>query len=122
MQTTAQRPMGITILAVLAIIGGALNVLAALGGFSAGLGSFLGILSLLILVLGIAQLAFGYGAWTLQPWAWTLGLAVEGAIILFDILLILAGASITSVLIGVVVAAAILYYLFTPEIKKAFGQ
>ena len=122
MQGTAQRPMGITILAVLAIIGGALNLIGSLGLLSLGFGSLLGIIAILILVLGVAQLAFGYGAWTLQPWAWMLGVAVEGAIIILNIVWIIAGAPITSVIISMIVAAAILYYLFTPEVKRAFGQ
>ncbi len=122
MQATAQRPMGITILAVLAIIGGALGVIGSLGLLSLGLGSLLGIIAILILLLSIAELAFGYGAWTLQPWAWKLGVGVEAAVIVLDIIYIIAGASIVSEIVSIAVAAAILYYLFTPDVRKAFGQ
>lgn len=122
MQGTAQRPMGITIIAVLAVIGGAINAFNGIQLIGLGIGSFIGILALLVLVLGVAELAFGYGAWTLQPWAWQLGVGVAGGLILLNILFIIAGAPITSVIISMIVAAALLYYLFTPEIKRAFGQ
>jgi hypothetical protein len=122
MQGAAQRPMGITILAVLAIIGGIFGIIGSLGLLSLGLGSFLGIVAILLLIIYIAELAFGYGAWTLQPWAWTLGVGIGGALIAMNVLYFFAGASIVSVIIGIIIAAAILYYLFTPEVRKAFGQ
>ena len=93
------RPMGITILAVLSAIGGVLSILGGLalvglGGFAAastgqaalfGLGTIFGVL---LLASGVAGLAFAYGAWTLQPWAWVLGVALQ------IISLVLAGFSI----------------------------
>jgi hypothetical protein len=122
MQGAAQRPMGITILAVLAIIGGIFGIIGSLGLLSLGFGSLLGIVVILLLILSIAELAFGYGAWTLQPWAWMLGVALEAASIVLNILYVIAGASIASVIVGIIIAAAILYYLFTPDVRKAFGQ
>ena len=78
----AARPTGITILAVLSAIGGVLGLLGGvallgLGGVAAGatgnaaffgLGALAGIITVAI---SIGQLAFAYGAWSLQPWAWT---------------------------------------------------
>jgi predicted PurR-regulated permease PerM len=51
-----------------------------------------------------------------------LGIGIEVASIVINILYVAAGASITSVIVGIIIAAAILYYLFTPEVRKAFGQ
>ena len=119
------RPTGITILAILAGIGG---VLGLLGGFVllfagtvvfGGLGAILGLAALAYAGLLIA---FAYGAWTLQPWAWPLGVA--GAIfgIVISVLYIVGGQSIASQALGIVVDGAILYYLNQPGIKSLFGR
>jgi len=119
------RPTGITILAILAGIGG---VLGLFGGFVllfagtvvfGGLGALLGIAALAYAGLLIA---FAYGAWTLQPWAWPLGVA--GAIfgIVISVLYIIGGQSIASQALGIVVDGAILYYLNQPGIKSLFGR
>jgi hypothetical protein len=122
---TATRPTGITILAVLAGIGG---VLGLFGGFVllfagtvvfGGLGAILGLAALAYAGLLIA---FAYGAWTLKPWAWPLGVA--GAIfgIVISVLYIIGGQSIGSQALGIVVDGAILYYLNQPGIKVLFGR
>lgn len=119
MQSTAQRPTGITILAVIA---GILGVLGLLGSFSY-LGSY-PVYGVISLVLSVAYIAFAYGAWSLQPWAWMIGVAIAGVGVLLQILylFLIPGYNIINVLIGVILPGIILYYLMTPEIKKAFGQ
>ena len=60
-------------------------------------------------------IAFAYGAWTLQPWAWALGVAVAIFGIVVAILqVILGGSSVFSQVISVVIDGAILYYLNQP--------
>ena len=135
MQQTAQRPMGVTILAVLAIIGGLLALLAACGLI--GLGSFAAasgvtgvglvgggaiILGILFLVVAVGELGFGIGAFTRQPWAWTAGVASQAGVIVINLLQIVLGGFSISPLISILIAAAIIYYLFTPEIKTYFGR
>lgn len=129
----AARPTGITILAVLSAIGGVLGILGGialigLGGVGAattgqaalfGLGALFGIV---VLALGIASLAFAYGAWTLQPWAWPLGVAIQVINIAFAVLAVVGGSDIASQIIGVAISAIILYYLMQPGIKAAFGR
>jgi hypothetical protein len=120
------RPTGITILAVLAGIGG---VFGLLGGFTV---LFLGgvVASAPVAVLGLAALAyaalliaFAYGAWTLKPWAWALGVAVAIFGIVVAILqVVLGGSSFFSQLISIVIDGAILYYLNQPSIKSLFGR
>jgi len=132
MSGSSARPMGITILAVLAAIGGVLGLLAAIalvgiggvvgaggGGFLAG---FIAIFGIIALVQSVLLLAFAYGAWTLKPWAWTLGVAAEVIGLALSVLFIVNGSSITSQLVGIVIGVAILYYLFTPAVKAAFGR
>jgi hypothetical protein len=119
MQTTSQRPMGITILAVLAAIGGLFGLFGAL----AILGAY-PIYGIISLILSAAYLAFAYGAWSLQPWAWMLGLGLAGLQILIQVLylFLIPGYSIVNVIIGAIIPAIIIYYLMTPDVKRAFGQ
>ena len=125
------RPTGITILAVLSAIGGVLSILGGLalvglGGFAAastgqaalfGLGTIFGVL---LLASGVAGLAFAYGAWTLQPWAWVLGVALQIISLVLAGFAIIGGQDIASQIIGIAIAAIILYYLFQPSIRSLF--
>jgi hypothetical protein len=129
--TASSRPTGITILAVLAAIGGVLGILggltvSVLGGFVAsvtgGLGGLITIIGLVALAVGIAELAVAYGFWTIKPWAWMLGIGISVANIVIAVLYVLAGYSITNEVISVVVAGVIIYYLWQPSIKAVFGQ
>lgn len=134
MQGTSARPTGITILAVLAAIFGVLGLLGSLavvglGGLGFGLvgaanaGIFFTLFGLAGLVLSIVELAFAYGAWTLKPWAWQLGLYASGANAALAVLnLVLGWSVITSAVISVAIAGVIIYYLMTPDVKRAFGK
>jgi len=119
------RPTGITILAILAGIGGVLGLLAGFAVLFAGTVLFGGIGAL----LGIAALAyaallvsFAFGAWTLKPWAWALGVAVAAFGIILSVVYILGGESIASQFVGIIIDGAILYYLNQPGIKAVFGR
>jgi hypothetical protein len=131
--TARTRPQGVTILAVLAAIGGVLGILAGvallgLGGLAAAgsgngiLGGSIAIFGLIAVVQSVLLLAFAYGAWMLKPWAWTLGVVAEVIGLILSVLFIVNGSSISSQVIGIVISVAILYYLFTPNVKAAFGR
>jgi hypothetical protein len=127
------RPTGVTILAVLAAIGGVFGILGGIAlvgllGFGAaatgqaglfGIGVVFGIL---FLALGIANLAFAFGAWTLQPWAWSLGIIIQATSIIIAVVSVIGGSDIGSQIIGVAIAAIILYYLMQPNIRAVFGK
>jgi hypothetical protein len=125
-----QRPTGITILAVLAAIGGVFALLAGLalvgmGGLAgtAGGGGFAAILGLLFLALGALELVLAYGFWTLKPWAWTLGIGLQVAGVVLNVLQFMNNtANAGSTVVSVVIAAAIIWYLYQPHIKAAFGR
>jgi uncharacterized membrane protein HdeD (DUF308 family) len=142
--TTTARPTGITILAILAAISGAFSILAGLG-YVAGaplipaaaigtvaadiagpLKAIATVIGIFWLVVGIAQLAFAYGAWTLKPWAWMLGLVIEGSSILLTFIVgVMAGdlaATLTASLIPLAVAILIIAYLLSASVKTAFGR
>ena len=108
-----QRPTGITILAVLAAIAGVLYILGGLALLTVGtvvsatyaLGGLAVIIGLIILVVGVLYIGLAYGFWSLKPWAWSLGVGLQ-----------VAG------IIGIVIAGAIVYYLYQPNVKAAFGR
>lgn len=122
---TATRPTGITILAVLAAVGGVLGLFAGFVLLFAGtvlfggLGALLGIATLAYAGLFIA---FAYGAWTLKPWAWPLGVAVSVFGIVLAVISIVGGGDIISNAVTIVLDGVILYYLNQPTIKSLFGR
>lgn len=128
----AARPMGLTVLAVLAAIGGVLSILAGIavvgiGGFAAastGTGAYFGlgaVAGIIILALGVLNLAFAYGAWTLKPWAWPLGVGLQVVSLIWAGLAAIGG-DVGGQILGIAISAVILYYLFQPNIKALFGR
>ena len=124
------RPTGITILAILAAIGGVFSILGGLtliglGGALAtgGLGGMAALVGFLVLILGVLYLVLAYGFWTLKPWAWLLGVGLQGASIVLTIIQLIGGTTnIVSAVISIAISAAILYYLYQPHVKAAFGR
>ncbi len=122
--STRERPLGITILAILAAVGGVFLLLAGLGAMAfAGLGGLFAILGIVAILVGVVYLAFAYGAWTLKPWGWTLGVGASIASIVLTILQLTQGTQeIVGAIISIAISAAILYYLYQPDVKAAFGR
>lgn len=117
-----ERPLGVTIIAILAAIGGVFGLLASLAilgvlGAAGGLGM---LFFLLALVVSIVSLVFAYGAWTLQPWAWTLGIVLEVLAVINGLYAVASGDA--SAIISIAIAGVILWYLFQPDVKGAFGR
>lgn len=129
--TGASRPQGITILAVLAFVGGFFGVtggLAVIGfggilGAAFGTGPLFTVLGLVALVLGVAELAIGYGFWTLKPWAWSFAFIVFAIYVILDVVRLVtnSGGGFTSVLISLAITAVVVYYMHQPGIRQAFG-
>jgi len=121
----AARPTGITILAVLAGIGGVLGLFGGFVVLFAGtvvFGALGGLLGLAALAYAGLLVAFAYGAWTLKPWAWSLGVAVSAFGIILSVLYIIGGSGIANQIISVAIDGGILYYLNQPGIKAVFGR
>lgn len=139
----AERPLGIAILAVLDIIGGILGLfggisLAALstviaemmeemgglpgleGLFGATIEVMFVVLGIIAIIMGIVALAVGWGFWKGSEWGWFLGVALYAIGIILG-LASLVGGNIFS-LVGIIIGALILYYLFTPNVKTWFGK
>lgn len=131
MQGAVERPMGVTILAVLALIGGVLGVIGSivlfgLGGVASTVSGGLGGMTMLFAILGLAQavlsIAFGVGAWSLQPWAWMLGVVAMGLSVALTVVSMIITGFGFNYIISLAIAAVVLYYLFTPEVRRAFGK
>ena len=127
-----QRPTGVTVLAILAAIGGVFGILGGLalvgfGGVAAAGGVAGGglatIVGLLLLAYGVLALVLAYGFWTLKPWAWTLGVGLQAAGIVINILQFVNDSrQLVSAIVSIAISALILWYLFQPHVKAAFGR
>jgi hypothetical protein len=132
-----KRPSGVTILAVLGIVYGIFSLLLALLGLlgsallASGVGHVkydagtLAYATISDAVLGILYLAFGIGAFSLQRWAWTTGVV---ALVLDVVRTIVGGViqgfstgRIISASITIVIALVVIWYLFRPNVRAAFG-
>ncbi len=112
MSSSPARPTGITILAVLAGIGGVLNLLAGFGllfggafllGAGTGYGGAAALFGIAFLALGGLLIALAYGFWMTLPWAWPLGVILE----LVNIGLAIAGAVVSGNFVSSLVGQAI---------------
>lgn len=134
-----KRPAGVTILAVLAIIYGIFSLLLALLGLlgsallAAGVAAVANKYSAGSLVyatisdavIGILYLAFGIGAFSLQRWAWTAGVVALVLEVVRQIVgVVFQGFSTGKIVVAIlyiVVALVVLWYLFRPNVRAAFG-
>ena len=134
-QQVIQRPTGVTIMAVLQVLGGLVFVglgllMMAVAGFMgvAGLipdfpmfqaflgGVVLGIIGGIMLIIGILGFAVAYGYWNGSGWAWTLGMVITVISLILDIL------SLPEGVLGLIINALIIYYLTRPYVKRWFGK
>jgi len=116
---TATRPLGITIIAALALIAGVLGIIAGVAvlGLGGGLGTVSGTITLLI---AVAELGLAYGLWMLLPWSWRLCFALAIVNPLWELgRFLFRGADPLSLVVGVLFAAVWIYYLNLPGIRAA---
>lgn len=131
MQAQRHRPVGVTVLAVLAGIAFILNAFVALlflGALPAALfggTGFFGQALLGAFMWGIMALIWVWvaaGLWNLNPQAWTFVVIIA----IFDLILafvsLLGASTWEAVLPSIVVNAAILIYSVTPGVRAAFGH
>ena len=123
------RPTGTVILSVVAAVLGVLAILAAGAWWNASEGlAWLPrihggekLVALVLLATGLSELVFAYGAWTLRPWAWTLGIVLEIVVIVLAVLQ-LGRLEPVRHIIAIVIAGVVLWYLSTPRVRTAFGR
>jgi hypothetical protein len=132
-----ERPLGVTILAILEAIGGIIYIVGILliglffemittfmpetmprmvGFFRGFLGMIVLVIAIILLILGLISFLLAYGLWTGKGWAWTLTL-------IFSIIGILLGlVSLPTGIITILINVLILYYLTRPHVKAFFGK
>jgi hypothetical protein len=114
-----QRPIGVTIIALLAILGGLAFIVSALGtlilipliGILIGSGLF---------ILGLAYFLMAYGLWNGKSWAWTLTLILSGIGIILGIGSMVIGN--IGAIFHIIISAIIIYYLYRPNVKAFFDK
>ena len=129
MPMTRVRPAGVSILAVLQMLGGVLIFLVGIAAVSVSgmtstfgdygygyLAGAMGAIGGVILVVGLIGIGLGYGLWKGKKWAWT-------ATLVFSMLGILASlVTLPAGVVSLLIEAVILYYLTRPQVKLYFGK
>jgi hypothetical protein len=127
-----KRDVGLMMLAFLAAVDGLFDALAgatllgvglANGGSSVLSGGIATLVGMVLLVFAFLLLSLAYGLWLMRPWAWSLGVGLEAA----NILLALARATggreaLPGVLLTLLLAGTILYYLWQRPVRAIFGR
>jgi len=118
-QMQRNRPLGVTIIAILAVIGG---IGSLLSGFAVmALLPLVGlIIGGILVIIGLAYFVMAYGLWKGLRWAWTITLILSGIGIIVGIASIAVGN--VGAIFHVIVNAIIIYYLYRPNVKAYFGK
>ncbi len=145
MQQKPPRPTGVTVLAVLSLLGGLGSL--AIGGLllaaaaivntlnlttsypqlatynltTGTVAAILGVFGAVLLILGILYLVLGIGFLGGKGWAWGLGIALAVISIVFDISSVFLLNS-TGNVFGIIVSIIIIYYLTRTHVKVFFGK
>jgi hypothetical protein len=140
MQPKPKRPTGVTVIAILEILGGLASLVAGAGLFVAaalvsssnfaslypqlsGIGSLstiLYVLGAVVLIFGILALVLGVGFLGGKGWAWTLGIVVGVLNIVVSLVQTVIG--FYSSIVGIIFPLIIIYYLMRPHVKAFFGK
>ena len=128
----SSRPILISIIALLTMIVGILTLIGGVtlafaseqllidSGITDSLGT-VHMLGYISLILGLVMFIVGYLLWTGKRIAWFLAVALFLINIGMAIFNIITGASVSSYIITIAVAAIVLFYLFTPKVKAFYS-
>src|SRR5712664_1732695 len=126
MQSTApnpKRPVGVTIIAIVATAGGLLSLF---GGASrlAGMGTGPVALAYIVIIFGVLGLALGAGFFTGAKWAWMVGIIIYIISIGLGIAEIIYGGQVGFIggIIRTLAGIVIPIYLTRPKPKSFFGK
>lgn len=132
---THKRPAGITILAMIHLIGGMFTVglsVIFLGGAvnpdaattadtEVSTGELLAA-SVAIFISGAAGLLTSYGLFTLKGWGRILAIVFTFVNIIYSLINLFNAVNIVGAFVGIAISGLILYYLNTTSVKRAFGK
>ena len=124
------RPLGVTIIAILSFINGLLGLcvpgLVIIGGgigalFTGGLGLIVVCGGLLLAAGPLVWLLVSFGAWNLRPWAWWAGMVATGITVVGVVVNIINGVGILQAVASAPLSIVIFIYLLLPDIRRVFG-
>jgi|SRR5690349_12050616 len=132
-QQQKHRPLGVTIIAILTIIGGIAFLASGIGAVTvapflsnAGINNSMltpvisAITGVALLILGMAYFVMAYGLLKAKGWAWTITVLLSCIGIALGFVSVVTGhiGSIFSIVIN----GIILYYIYRPNVKSFFGK
>jgi hypothetical protein len=132
---TQHRPTGITIIAILMIIGGIILLFTGITPLFLGplisidisdyqfsqLGLLITIGGLVLVALGIASFIVSWGLLKGKGWARTITLIISIIAIIFAIISLISSEDLIHI-IPVIIYGVIIYYMFTKKVKLFFGK
>ncbi len=134
------RPVGVTILAVIAILGGVVSVVVgfsliksstvvATASTTTLTGSIAVLFGALGVVSGLLELAFGIGAFQRSSWAWRFGIGTYVFNFLYYVATIFVdsahhstAASTSANVVSAIIALVIIAYINSAQVKRYFGR
>jgi hypothetical protein len=131
---TQSRPTGITIIAILMIIGGLILLFTGItplffgplisidsDGSTNALGFIIIIGGLTLVGLGIASFIVSWGLLKGKGWARTITLIISIIAIVFAIISLISSEDLIHIM-EIIVYGIIIYYMFTDKVKLFFGK
>jgi hypothetical protein len=126
----SNRPIGVTLLAILAALAAAamaVNALQFLGVIPPILGAvaFFGVSPLGAVLCAACAAIFGWLAvalWRLRPAAWMYTWLFAGVALVVAALAVLGASTLSAMLPTLIINGIILAYCFTPGVKRAFAS
>jgi hypothetical protein len=128
----SQRPLGVTVLAILSVLEGMLAFVAAMALLFAGVlgtaagassGGIATVIGLAMFGLSMGSLGLGLGFWLQKAWAWGAAFVVFAVAVVLNLATVMfLGASLFSIVVPVAVAAGVMWYLTQPATRAALGH
>ena len=138
--STVKRPTGVTIIAILNIIGGIIMLIGGIAAAAVGallpslpisqsdlsglppmfLGAGAIAIGIILIIIGILSFVVAYGLLKGMGWAWTLTLVLSIISIVLNAISIATGNF--GGIISIIISAIIIYYLYRPHVKAFFGK
>jgi hypothetical protein len=131
---TQHRPTGITIIAILMILGGLILLFTGITPLFIGPlisidsdsstsepGFLITIGGLVLVALGIASLIVSWGLLKGKGWARTITLIISFIALIFAIISLASSQDLIHI-ISVIIYGIIIYYMFTDKVKLFFGK
>ena len=133
---TVNRPLGVTLLAILHVLQAILALIVGFALIAAGalLPRFLvrmphvfrhaGLVEVIggiAIIVALLYLILSYGLWSGKGWAWAVSLILAGLGIIFSLIALIVRGALGGV-IALILDAVIIYYLTRSNVKAFFGK